>query len=256
MKTLCFAIQKGGTGKTSLSMALAGELAQTQGPTVIIDADPQGNTSGQLFPQVETELADLLFAIAENKKPALQTAVKETGFPNLSIIPTAGLDGRLRLYAETLATANPWALDDLLKSLADSKKFAYCVIDTSPAFGPLEKSALLAADECVTPLMGDTYGADGLTIFLDNLEALKRSQRAKQPAYNKILFNAYDKRIPSHEQIMKELKSGSGGNMDIYCFPTDPIYRRAQDKRTVIHALTGTKPETRAELSRLAKAVR
>lgn len=253
MKTLCFSIQKGGTGKTSLSMALAGELAETYGPTVIIDADPQGNTSGQLYSNVETELADLLFAIAEGKKPDLKNAVKKTPFNNLSIIPTAGLDGRLRLYAETLAAANPWAMDDLIKAIDG---YEYCIIDTSPAFGPLEKSALLAADECLTPLMGDTYGADGLTIFLDNLDALKRSQRAKQPAYNKILFNAYDKRITSHERILSELKAGAAGKMDIYCFPTDPVYRRAQDKRTVIQELNGAKTETRAELSRLAKNIR
>jgi chromosome partitioning protein len=253
MKTVCFAIQKGGTGKTSLSMALAGELARTCGPTLIIDADPQGNTSGQLFPQVETELADILFAVTENKPPALKNAVKETGFPNLSIIPTAGLDGRLRLYAETLASANPWAMDDLLKGL---EGFAYCVIDTSPAFGPLERSALLAADECLTPLMGDAYGADGLTIFLENLEALKRSHRSGRPAYNKIVFNAYDKRIPNHERMVRELKGGSGSTVEVYCFPTDPIYRQAQDRRTVIQALPGAKAETRAELSRLAASVR
>jgi len=248
MKTFCFSIQKGGTGKTSLSMALAGELAQ-YGPTLIIDADPQGNTSGQLFPAVETELADLLFDIAGGNKPDLKSAVKNTTFRNLAIIPTAGLDGRLRLYAETLAAGKPWAMADLIAGLDG---FDYCVIDTSPAFGPLEKSTLLAADECLTPLMGDTYGADGLTIFIDNLETLKRDQRAKQPAYNKILFNAYDKRITSHGRILNELKSGAGENMEIYCFPTDPIYRRAQDKRTVIQELTGAKPETKAEINRLA----
>jgi chromosome partitioning protein len=253
MKTFCLSIQKGGTGKTSLSMALAGELAQSYGQTVIIDADPQGNTSGQLSPLVESELADLLFDIAEGKTPDLKSAVKKTPFPNLSIIPTAGLDGRLRIYSETLAAANPWAMDDLIKALAE---FAYCVIDTSPAFGPLEKSALLAADECLTPLMGDTYGSDGLTIFLDNLDVLKRSQRAKHPAYNKILFNAYDRRIPAHDRILNELKAGAGENMDVYCFPTDPIYRRAQDKQTVIQELHGAKPETKTEIRRLAADVR
>jgi len=254
MKTICLAIQKGGTGKTSLSMALAGELA-AYGKTLIIDADPQGNTSGQLYPNIETELADLLFDIADNKKPDIKNAVKKTAFPSLSIIPTAGLDGRLRLYSETLAAGNPWAMDELIKGIIDMG-FDYCVIDTSPAFGPLEQSALLAAHECITPLMGDTYGADGLAIFSENLDALKRRQRASQPAYNKILFNAYDKRITNHEKILNELKAATGGNMDIYCFPTDPIYRRAQDRRTVIQELTGAKAETKAELSRLAKDIK
>ena len=255
MKTICFSIQKGGTGKTSLSMALAGELAG-YGPTVIIDADPQGNTTGQLYPDIEgAELADLLFDIANNKKPDIKNSVKKTSFPGLSIIPTAGLDGRLRLYAETSAAGNPWAMDELIKAIIEMG-FDYCIIDTSPAFGPLEQSALLAAHECLTPLMGDVYGQDGLHIFAENLDALKRRQRANQPAYNKILFNAYDRRITSHEKILNELKTETGDKMYVYCFPTDPIYRKAQDKNAVIQELTGAKAETKAELCRLAKDIR
>jgi chromosome partitioning protein len=247
------ALQKGGCGKSSLSMALAGELAQTYGPTVIIDGDPQGNVSGQLYRNTPTELADSLFDIAEGKDLDLKDRVYKTPYPNLSIIPTFGLDGRLRLYSETLASGNPWAMDDLIKALA-GWGFKFCVIDTSPAFGPLEKSALLAADECLTPLMGDVYGQDGLTIFSDNLKQLKKSQRAERPSYRRIIFNAYDKRIPSHERILNELRTTAEG-MDVYCFPTDPVYRKAQDMETVIQSLTGIKPETKAELSRLAKDI-
>ena len=254
MKTICLALQKGGVGKSSLSMALAGELAQTYGPTILIDGDPQGNITGQLYPNIENkELADLLFDIAEGREPDLKNAVCKTSFPNLSIIPTAGLEGRLRLYAETLAASNPWAIDDLVKALA-SWGFKYCVIDTSPAFGPLEKSALLAADECLTPLMGDVYGQDGLTIFAENLKQLRKSQRAVKPHYNRLIFNAFDRRITSHTRIIETLKSGAEG-MELYCFPTDPIYRRAQDGSTVIQALSGAKEETKIELSRLAKAI-
>jgi chromosome partitioning protein len=253
MKTICLALQKGGVGKSSLSMALAGELAETYGPTILLDGDPQGNITGQLYPNIENkELADLLFDIAEGKEPDLISAVRKISFPNLSIIPTAGLDGRLRLYSETLAAANPWAMDDLVKALA-LWGFKYCIIDTSPAFGPLEKSALLAADECLTPLMGDVYGQDGLTIFSENLKQLRKSQRAKKPNYSKIIFNAYDKRITSHGRIIDDLKSAIG--MEVYCFPTDPIYRRAQDKQTVIQGLKSAKAETKVELSRLAKSI-
>jgi chromosome partitioning protein len=248
------ALQKGGVGKSSLSMALAGELAQTYGSTVIIDCDPQGNTSGQLHSNIENkELADLLFAIAEGNEPDLKSAICKTAFPNLSIIPTAGLDGRLRLYSETLATANPWAVDDLVKVL-DSWDFKYCVIDTSPAFGPLEKSALLAANECLTPLTGDIYGQDGLTIFSENLKQLRKCLRTDMPYYNRIIFNAFDRRITSHKLILDALKINAKG-MELYCFPTDPIYRKAQDASTVIQALNGAKTETKTELSRLAKAL-
>ncbi|MCL2831568.1 MAG: ParA family protein [Treponema sp.] len=254
MKTVCFSLQKGGVGKSSLSMALAGELAVTYGPTVLIDGDPQGNITGQLYPIIENkELADLLFDIAEGKAPNLKEAVHKTSFPNLSIIQTAGLDGRLRLYSETLANSNPWAMDELIKELV-SWGFKYCVIDTSPAFGPLEQSILLSVDECLTPLMGDVYGQDGLQIFAENLKQLRKRQRSEKPHYNRIIFNAYDKRISSHDRILDALKLNAEG-MQLYCFPTDPVYRRAQDASTVIQALSGAKEATRAELSRLAKSI-
>jgi chromosome partitioning protein len=251
MKTIALGLQKGGVGKTSLALALAGELAQTYGQTVILDADPQGNATGQLYPELERELADLLFDVAEGKTADASSAVYKTAFPNLSIIGTAGLGGRLRLYAETQASRTPWALDDLVKSLATGG-FRYCVIDTSPAFGPLEISALLAADEVLTPIMGDVYGPDGLTIFMENLTRAKKANRSDRPGYRRIIFNALDKRIPSHERVLSELRA-SAANMDIYAIPTDPVFRKAQDASAIIQAVSGSKPETKSELARLAK---
>jgi chromosome partitioning protein len=251
LKTIALGLQKGGVGKTSLALALAGELAHAYGPTVLMDADPQGNATGQLCPELDRELADLLFDIAEGKEADTSGAVQKTDFPNLSIIGTAGLDGRLRLYAETQAGRNPWAVDDLIKTLA-AWGFRYCVIDTSPAFGPLEISALLAADEVLTPVMGDVYGADGLRIFAENLTRAKKANRADRPAYRRIVFNALDRRIPKHEQVLNDLRESAAG-MDVYTIPTDPIFRRAQDASTVIQSLPGGKAETTAELSRLAK---
>jgi chromosome partitioning protein len=250
MKTIALGLQKGGVGKTSLTLALAGELAKTHGPTVILDADPQGNASGQLAPIIDKELADILFDIAEGKEPDLKGAILKTPYPNLSIMPTAGLGGRLRLYAETQANRYPWAVDDIRKALI-SWAFRYCIIDTSPAFGPLETSALLASEEVLTPIMGDTYGADGLTIFTDNLARAKKANRSDRPSYKRIIFNALDKRIPNHARILAGVKEGAP-DMTIYTIPTDPIFRRAQDASTVIQALAGAKNETQSELSRLA----
>jgi len=253
VKTIALGLQKGGVGKTSLALALAGELAASYGPAVILDADPQGNASGQLCPELDRELADLLFDIAEGKEPDFSGAVYKTACPNLSIIGTAGLDGRLRLYGETQAGRNPWAVDDLVKGLS-SWGFRYGIIDTSPAFGPLEISALLAADEVLTPVLGDVYGTDGLQIFAENLIRAKKANRAARPLYRRIVFNALDRRIPGHEKVLQELRETAEG-MVFYTIPTDPLFRRAQDASTVIQSLPGGKAETRAEIARLAKDV-
>jgi chromosome partitioning protein len=251
LKTIALGLQKGGVGKTSLALAVAGQMALDYGSTVILDADPQGNASGQLCPEVSVELADLLFDFSEGKKLDLAPAVKETNFQNLSIIPTAGLGGRLRLYSETQAARWPWAIDELCRALAEWG-FRYCVIDTCPSFGPLETAAFLASDEVLTPVMGDVYGQDGLTIFMDNLSRAKRANRSDKPAYSRIIFNALDKRIPGHEKILSELKAAAP-NMSIYTIPTDPIFRKAQDSSAVIQAIKGGKADTMSELARLAK---
>jgi chromosome partitioning protein len=253
MKTVTLALQKGGVGKTSLSMALAGELASMAGPVLIIDADPQGNTSGQLYPEFSVELADLLFDIADGKTPNLKEAVNKTSFPGLSIIGTLGLEGRLRLYAETLAAGKPNAVKQLVRGLAEWG-FRYIIFDTSPAWGPLEKSILLATDEVITPTQGDTYGPDGLTIFSENIRQLRIDYETERPQYNRIIFNGMDKRIPGHERVLNELKKNAAG-LDIYVIPTDPIFRRAQDASNVIQSLAGAKAETKAELARLAKDI-
>ena len=74
MKTISFALQKGGVGKTSISVSTAAELAK-YGKTLLIDADPQGNASGWLISELEYELADVLL----NKEDArmLNTSFKE-----------------------------------------------------------------------------------------------------------------------------------------------------------------------------------
>ena len=89
MKITTFAIQKGGTGKTSLSVSTAVELAKI-GRTIIIDADPQGNTTTWLgIENLQYELSDLLTKedyTAEDINKTIQTTPVE----NLFIIPTAG----------------------------------------------------------------------------------------------------------------------------------------------------------------------
>jgi chromosome partitioning protein len=92
MKTIAFSMQKGGVGKTSLSVSLAAELATKTGSVLLIDADPQGSASGWISPEeLSAELSDVLFA-----KTELKNAIVKTGTPGLSLLPTAGLGGRIK----------------------------------------------------------------------------------------------------------------------------------------------------------------
>jgi chromosome partitioning protein len=251
MNVLSLALQKGGVGKTSLSVALAAELAQETGSVLLIDADPQGNTSGWLYPEVDLELADLLFDLATGKQPAIRDAIVKTGFPGLSIIPTKGLDGRLRLFSETQAAGKPNILKGLTRAIAPLG-YQFVVMDLSPAFGPLEKACLLASDEAITPTGGDIFGPDGLLIFAENIKQLRLDYETVRPGYRRIIFNAIDKRIPQHEKVLTDIKANAGG-LELYTIPTDPIFRKAQSAGLVIQAVSAAKKETKSELKRLAQ---
>lgn len=105
MKVITFALQKGGTGKTSSSTSVAVEMAFTGKKVLLIDADPQGNaTSWILDHEIDKEFADVLMV-----KCSVSDAIISTRYPNLSILPTASLGGGLRSYQKTLANEEPFA---------------------------------------------------------------------------------------------------------------------------------------------------
>jgi chromosome partitioning protein len=248
LKTIAISLQKGGTGKTSLAVSLAAELAQETGAAVIVDLDPQGSASAWIGPEaLEAETADVLL----KEKDAKQAIIK-TGLPGLFIMPTAGLDGQLKLFSETKAQQQPFCIKNLLKAIA-AQGYRYCILDLSPAFGALERAAVFAADEVITPVTGDFFAVDGLQIFAANLKQLREDMDTERPIYRKIIFNAIDNRIPQHKENLATVKKAE--TLDIFTIPVDPAFRKAQASGLTIQELKGTKPETIAELNRLAKSI-
>ena len=127
MKTITFAIQKGGTGKTSVSVSTAVELAKI-GKTLVVDADPQGNATTWLgIENMQHELSDLLtkddYTIEEIRETILPTQTE-----NLYIMPTAGIGGGLGNYQKYGSNDDPKAITRLLRNIKN--EFKFCIIDT------------------------------------------------------------------------------------------------------------------------------
>lgn len=249
MKTITFALQKGGTGKTSCSVSAAVELAKKY-KVIFIDADPQGNASAWIGPdQIAYELSDVL-----TEKVPLGKAICQTAVPNLFLLPTAGIGGSLREYQESSkALTQPYAIADLLPAL--SQLFDFCVIDTSPAFGAIERAAFAAADEVIPVLQLNQFSIDGLQIFTTNLATAKKSLRlGDKPALDKIILNSRDERIAQQNENLNMFQQMTG-KFELFILPTDQSYSKAQKLKLPIQMINASKKETLETLSRLADSI-
>jgi chromosome partitioning protein len=251
MKTIAVSLQKGGVGKTSLSVSLAAELAALSGATLLIDADPQGSASAWIGEDtINAELADVLL-----DRTSLNNAIVKTGAPGLFLLPTAGLGGDLKAFSESQAKDDPFCMRRLVKEAA-AQGYAYTVIDLSPGWGAIERAAVLAADEILTPVLGDSFAIDGLQIFAENLKILRRRMETTSPVYNKVIVNAIDGRIRQHFEVLTAIKGNANTDVKIYKIPVDPAFRLAQRKGLILQELTAVKPDTRVALSAIAADVK
>lgn len=250
MKITSFALQKGGTGKTSISVAVASYLAQRE-KVLLVDADPQGNATTWIAgSSIDTELADVL-----NDKVKTADAIRKTCIEGLYILPTAGLGGGLREYQKTRASGAPYAIADILQQVAES--FDWCIIDTSPSFDPLNESVFLASDEVIAVLQFNEFSKDGLVIFTDNLSDARRrlhipSGKAK---LNKLVLNAKDERIKQQADVLATLQQLEKDGYSLFVVPVDQAFNKAQALHTSIQDLASTKKETTDAIAAIAKSL-
>lgn len=244
MKTFAFAIQKGGTGKTTVSVSVAVELAKQGKRVCLIDGDPQGNSSSWMLDELAVELADVLHGKVDVKNSFAKTRIE-----NLYYIPTAGLNGELRAYSAKMAESKPFAFRHLIPELAEY--FDYCIIDTSPSFTGLEKSIFLAADEVIAVMQVDYFSTDGLQIFIDNLTTMRKDYDSlEKPYFSKIIMNVKDNRIKYQDDMMDQLKTLK--NFEFLTIPVDQAFKKAQTSHVAVQDYPGVKKETLEAIKTIA----
>ena len=132
LKKIVIAIQKGGVGKTTVSVSLAAQLAMEGKKVLLIDADSQGNSTSNLIENFEYDLGEVLFGKVEVEKAIIPTTV-----PNLFLIPTLAISegdtNGLKLYRSMQATREPFIFVDLV-NVIENLGFDYCIFDTSFRF--------------------------------------------------------------------------------------------------------------------------
>lgn len=250
MKSYAFALQKGGTGKSSLAVTIATELAHKGFKTVLVDCDPQGNSSSWLLNDFDHELADALKN--EDERIDILECVYESEIENLFVVPTFSVGGDLRNVSNTIRGLK-------FKKIVVShleQHFDYAIFDTSPTFGEFEKSIFIATDEVVPVLRLDEFSKDGLQIFIRNLKEIDDELNIK-PAFTKIVLNQQDKRLKNEAAYLESYKEMNKDNkFNLFVIPKDPAFSKAQTLHDVIQNKEfSAKKETLDSITNLAEGL-
>ncbi|PKM62777.1 MAG: hypothetical protein CVU97_03720 [Firmicutes bacterium HGW-Firmicutes-21] len=199
-KTICFANQKGGVGKTTSAVNIAACIARSGKRVLLVDSDPQGNaTSGIGINKrgVGASVYDLL--IGRNKA---SEAVIETAYEGLYVIPSSiNLVGaELELVDEN---RREYRLKDVLSEIKSD--YDYIIIDCPPSLGLVTINLLTAADAVIIPLLCEYYSLEGLSQLTMTFKHIKRLYNPSLELMG-VLINMYDGRLNLTVQVMEEIK--------------------------------------------------
>lgn len=162
MFKIAIANQKGGCGKTTSSINLSAGLAYEGRKVLLIDLDPQGNSTIGLG--VQTENRQTIAELLCQEECNVNDVVQDTYIEGLHILPSD-----VSLAVADIKLAQIQAKEFALRSKLVDLHYDYIIIDTSPTFGTLLTNAVLAVDHIILPIGLDYFNLAGMQNFMDTI---------------------------------------------------------------------------------------
>lgn len=206
-KIITITNQKGGVGKTTTTVNLSAYLANEGKKVLIVDLDPQGNSTSSLGFDKKALQKSLYDVLINEVHP--NEAVHKTNYENLHVIPASVVlaAAEVELVSEL---AREYKLKQALEKI--SPNYDYIIMDSPPSLGLLTVNGLTASHKILIPVQAEYFALEGLSQLLHTVKRVKASLNPDIDLLG-VLLTMYDKRTVLARQVEEEVKKHFPGKV-------------------------------------------
>lgn len=200
-KIIAIANQKGGVGKTTTSINLSAAIAEKGKKVLVIDIDPQGNTTSG-YGIDKTELENTIYELMLGEC-SIEDCIIKDAIENVSVLPAS-----VNLAAAEIELIGVEKKEYILKNEVDliKKEYDYIIIDCPPSLSMLTVNAMTTADSVLVPIQCEYYALEGLSQLLHTVNLVKERLNPELQMEG-VVFTMYDSRTNLSSQVVENVKN-------------------------------------------------